>query len=88
MEKVEVLGRIAVIEDVLKYFSKEKLSEQVSFQIKSSIENLIADTSLDEAEIQKVIQQSNQIKPDFTYRVRFVSEYPNLSSLILKDKKE
>ncbi|MGD0329260.1 MAG: hypothetical protein ABSB40_02300 [Nitrososphaeria archaeon] len=87
MEKVEILGKIAVIEDILKYFSKERLSEQVSLQIRSSIENLIADTSLDETEIQRAIQQSSQIKPDFTYRIRFVSEYPNLSSLMLKDKK-
>jgi DNA-binding transcriptional ArsR family regulator len=87
LEKVELLEKIAVIEDVLKYFSKEKLSEQVSLQLKSSIENLISDTNIDETEIQRAIQQSTQIKPDFTYRVRFVSEYPNLSSLMVKDKK-
>jgi len=87
MEKVEILEKVAVIGDVLKYFSKEKLSEQVSLQLKSSLEDVLADTSLDETELQRAIQQSTQIKPDFTYRVRFVSEYPSLSTLMSKGKK-
>ncbi|MGQ9781600.1 MAG: hypothetical protein ACUVQ8_05020 [Nitrososphaeria archaeon] len=86
MEKVESMEKVAVIEDILKYFSKEKLSEQVALQLKSSMENILADTTLDEMEIQRAIQQSTAIRPDFTYRVRFVSEYPNLSALMVKRK--
>lgn len=86
IEKVELIERISVIEDVLRYFTKEKLSEQIALQLKSSVENLLEDTTLEEADIMKVVQQSSKIKPDFSYRVRFVSEYPNLSRLISKDK--
>lgn len=87
LEKVDFLERIAIIDDVLKYFSKEKLSEQISLQVKSAIENVLSDTSLEDIDVQKIIQQSTKIKPDFSYRVRFVSEYPNLSSLISKISK-
>ncbi|MEM0053804.1 MAG: hypothetical protein QXL89_06435 [Nitrososphaeria archaeon] len=86
-EKVDILERIAVIDDVLKYFSKEKLSEQISLQVKTALENILSDTSLDDIDVQKLIEQSTKIKPDFSYRIRFVSEYPNLSSLILKYSK-
>jgi len=87
LERVEVLERIAVIEDALKYFSKERLSEQISLQIKSALENLLQDTTLEDVDVQKVIQQSTKVKPDFSYRVRFVSEYPSLSALILRKSK-
>ncbi len=87
MEKVDLLERVAVIDDVLKYFSKEKLSEQISLQLKSSLENILADTNLDETELKMAVQQSSSVTPDFTYRVRFVSEYPHLSLLISKAKK-
>lgn len=86
--KVDILERIAVIDDVLKYFSKERLSEQISLQVKAALENILLDTSLEDVDIQKIIEQSTKIKPDFSYRVRFVSEYPNLSSLILKVSKK
>ncbi len=88
MEKVSFYERIYVIDDALRYFSKEKLSDQLAMQIKSSLETILSDTTLDEAEIKKVVQQSVSTKPDFTYRVRFVSEYPNLSSLMLKVSKK
>ncbi len=88
LEKVDILERIAVIDDVLKYFSKEKLSEQISLQVKAALENILSDTSLEDVDVQKIIEQSTKIKPDFSYRIRFVSEYPNLSSLILKVSKK
>ncbi|MBC7091917.1 MAG: hypothetical protein H5T50_08450 [Nitrososphaeria archaeon] len=87
LEKVDFLERIALIEEALKYFSKEKLSEQISIQIKSAIEGILSDTSLEDIDIQKIMQQSTRIKPDFSYKVRFVSEYPSLSALILKNLK-
>lgn len=88
IEKVELIEKISVIEDILRYFAKEKLSEQIALQLKSSIENLLEDTTLEEADIMKVVQQSSKIKPDFSYRIRFVSEYPNLSRLISKYEKK
>ncbi|MEM1986624.1 MAG: hypothetical protein QXG36_06895 [Nitrososphaeria archaeon] len=87
LEKVDILERIAVIDDVLKYFSREKLSEQISLQIKTALENILSDTSLDDIDVQKIIEQSTKVKPDFSYRIRFVSEYPNLSFLISKFSK-
>ncbi|MCX8189069.1 MAG: hypothetical protein N3F64_05110 [Nitrososphaeria archaeon] len=87
LEKVDILERITVIDDVLKYFSKEKLSEQISLQVKAALENILSDTSLEDIDVQKIIEQSTKIKPDFSYRIRFVSEYPHLSSLILKVSK-
>jgi hypothetical protein len=87
IEKVDFLERIELIEDALKYFSKEKLSEQISMQIKSAIEGVLSDTSLEDIDIQKILKQSTTIKSDFSYKVRFVSEYPNLSALILKNLK-
>jgi len=88
MDKVSFYEKICVIDDALRYFSKEKLSDQLAIQIKSSLETILSDTTLDEAEIKKVVQQSVSTKPDFTYRVRFISEYPSLSSLMLKGSKK